>query len=54
MQAYDIMPMKRMEEILLRAALARHGDNLEGKKKAAQVLDISLATLYNKLKKYDI
>lgn len=54
MQAYDIMPMKRMEEILLRAALARYGDNLEGKKKAAQVLDISLATLYNKLKKYDI
>ncbi len=54
MQAYDIMPMKRMEEILLRAALARYGDNLEGKKKAAQILNISLATLYNKLKKYDI
>ncbi|HWJ03928.1 MAG TPA: sigma 54-interacting transcriptional regulator [Verrucomicrobiae bacterium] len=54
MQAYDIMPMKRMEEILLRAALARYGDNLEGKKKAAQSLNISLATLYNKLKKYDI
>ena len=54
MQAYDIMPMKRMEEVLLRAALARYGDNLEGKKKAAQVLDISLATLYNKLKRFDI
>jgi len=54
MQAYDIMPLKKMEEILLRAALARYGDNLEGKKKAAQTLDISLATLYNKLKRYDL
>lgn len=50
----EIMPMQKMEELLLRAALARHGENLEGKKKAAQALNISLATLYNKLKKYDI
>ncbi|MDA8442721.1 MAG: sigma 54-interacting transcriptional regulator [Peptococcaceae bacterium] len=54
MQAFEIMPMHKMEEILLRAALARHGDNLEGKKKAAQALNISLATLYNKLKKFDM
>jgi len=41
-----------MEQIMLKAALDRHGDSLEGKKKAAQALNISLATLYNKLKKY--
>jgi transcriptional regulator with PAS, ATPase and Fis domain len=54
MQVHDIMPLERMEEILLRAALARFGESLEGKKKAALALNISLATLYNKLKKYDI
>ncbi len=54
MQVHDIMPLERMEEILLRAALARYGESLEGKKKAARALNISLATLYNKLKKYDV
>ncbi|MHB1126409.1 MAG: sigma-54 interaction domain-containing protein [Bacillota bacterium] len=48
----DIMPLDRMEQLLLKAALSRYGDTLEGKKKAAQALNISLATLYNKLKKY--
>jgi len=37
---------------MLKLALTRYGETLEGKKKAAQALNISLATLYNKLKKY--
>lgn len=48
----EVMPIDKMEQLLLKAALARYGDSLEGKKKAAQALNISLATLYNKLKKY--
>lgn len=48
----EIMPLEKMEQMMLKAALARYGDSLEGKKKAAQALNISLATLYNKLKKY--
>lgn len=48
----EIMPLEKMEQMMLKAALARYGESLEGKKKAAQALNISLATLYNKLKKY--
>jgi len=52
-QAFEeIIPLDRMEEIMLKLALTRYGETLEGKKKAAQALNISLATLYNKLKKY--
>lgn len=49
----EIMPLDKIEQIMLKLALARYGENLEGKKKAAQALNISLATLYNKLKKYN-
>ncbi len=48
----EIMPLDRMEQIMIKAALSHFGETLEGKKKAAQALNISLATLYNKLKKY--
>ncbi len=48
----EVMPLDKMEEIMLKLALTRYGESLEGKKKAAQALNISLATLYNKLKKY--
>lgn len=48
----EVVPLDKMEQILLKLALARYGETLEGKKKAAQALNISLATLYNKLKKY--
>jgi len=47
----DLMPIDQMEEMLIRKALAKYGNTVEGKRKAAQVLNISLATLYNKLKK---
>lgn len=48
----EIVPLDKMEEMMLKLALTRFGETLEGKKKAAQALNISLATLYNKLKKY--
>jgi len=48
----EIIPLDRMEEMMLKLALTRYGESLEGKKKAAQALNISLATLYNKLKKF--
>lgn len=51
-QNTEIIPLDKMEQMMLKAALARYGETLEGKKKAAQALNISLATLYNKLKKY--
>ncbi len=50
LQLGDLMPLSQMEGILIRQALSRYGDSVEGKKKAAQALNISLATLYNKLK----
>ena len=48
------MPIDKMEQLLLRQALAKYGFSVEGKKRAARALNISLATLYNKLKKYQI
>ncbi len=52
--AAEIIPLDKMEEMMLKSALAHFGENLEGKKKAAKALNISLATLYNKLKKYQV
>lgn len=49
----DVMPLEKMEQMMLKAALNRYGTSLEGKKRAARALNISLATLYNKLKKYE-
>ncbi|HSW35025.1 MAG TPA: sigma 54-interacting transcriptional regulator, partial [Candidatus Limnocylindrales bacterium] len=48
----EIIPVDKMEQMMLKLALTRYGPTLEGKKKAAQALNISLATLYNKLKQY--
>lgn len=50
----EVMPLERMEEILLRSALNRYGQTLEGKKRAARALNISLATLYNKVKRFNL
>ncbi|MCL6638204.1 MAG: sigma 54-interacting transcriptional regulator [Firmicutes bacterium] len=47
----DIMPIDQMEEMLIKKAMAKFGHTVEGKRRAAQALNISLATLYNKLKK---
>ncbi len=51
-QFSEIVPLDKMEQMMLKTALSRYGETLEGKKKAAQALNISLATLYNKIKKY--
>lgn len=50
----NIKPIKEItkenEIIEIKKALLRYGNTVEGKKKAAKALGISLATLYNKLK----
>ncbi|NOW83296.1 PAS domain S-box-containing protein [Clostridium beijerinckii] len=53
----NIMKLKSLEEIIkdaeisvINEAITVYGDTVEGKKKAAKALGISLATLYNKLK----
>ena len=51
-QYTEIIPLDKMEQMMLKTALSRYGETLEGKKKAAKALNISLATLYNKIKKY--
>ncbi len=43
--------LREMEENRIREALTKYGNTTEGKKKAAQVLGISLATLYRRLNK---
>lgn len=50
----DIIPLHEMEKRIIQKAIATYGDSLEGKKRVASELDISLATLYNKIKKYRI
>lgn len=46
----ELLPLDVLEKKMIRLALERYGDSVEGKKKAAQTLNISLATLYNKIK----
>ncbi|MHB8917622.1 MAG: AAA-type ATPase lid domain-containing protein, partial [Desulfocucumaceae bacterium] len=46
--------LEQAEAQALKRALDYHGSNLEGKKRASRALGISLASLYNKLKKYKI
>lgn len=47
----DLIPIDQMEQLLIKKAMAKFGSTVEGKRRAAQALNISLATLYNKLKK---
>ena len=42
--------LQETEEIAIGSLLKIHGDTLEGKRKVASQLKISLATLYNKMK----
>ncbi|HZK83675.1 MAG TPA: sigma 54-interacting transcriptional regulator [Desulfosporosinus sp.] len=46
----EIIPIEQMEKQMIRHALKRYGDSVEGKKQASKALKISLATLYNKLR----
>ena len=43
--------VKEAEQNYLKKAIEIYGDSVEGKKKAAKALKISLATLYNKLER---
>ena len=54
LQSFDIMPIDEMEKILIIKALEKYGTSMLGKRQAASSLNISLATLYNKIKKYNI
>jgi PAS domain S-box-containing protein len=47
----ELIPIDQMEQLLIKKAIAKYGTSVEGKRRAAQALNISLATLYNKLKK---
>ena len=50
----EIVPIEAMEQKMISLALAKFGDSLEGKRQVAAALGISLATLYNKLRKYKL
>ncbi|MEE0138288.1 MAG: Fis family transcriptional regulator, partial [Fusobacterium ulcerans] len=51
----NILPLSEIvreaEQNYLKKVIEIYGDSVEGKKKAAQALNISLATLYNKLER---
>ncbi len=50
----EVMPLEEMERQLVCRALERFGHGGEGKRRAAEALGISLATLYNKIKKFGL
>lgn len=49
-----ILPINEVEAAMIRRALEHYGATTAGKKAAAQALQISLGTLYNKIKQYGI
>ncbi|MFT9846219.1 sigma-54 interaction domain-containing protein [Aneurinibacillus sp. REN35] len=51
-EAGEIPPLRIIERSIIEKALKRFGTTVEGKKRAARSLGISLATLYNKLREY--
>lgn len=52
--APDILPLAQLEEQAIKQALERCGTSLEGKKRAAAQLGISLSGLYKKLHQYEM
>jgi PAS domain S-box-containing protein len=46
-----ILPLDEMERIMIARALRKYGTSVAGKKEAAKALNISLTTLYNKLRR---
>lgn len=52
--AGDIVPLAKLEEQAIKQALERCGPSLEGKRRAAAELGISLSGLYKKLRQYEL
>lgn len=50
----SIVPIQKMEEKLIKQALMVYGDSVAGKAMAAEALNISMATLYRKIKEYNL
>lgn len=50
----NIMPIHEMEKKLIQDALILYGDSVTGKNMAADALKISIATLYRKIKEYNL
>ncbi|VEF49564.1 transcriptional regulator [Bacillus freudenreichii] len=48
------LTLSEMEEKMIKKALDKYGDTLDGKKKVAQTLGINIATLYRKINKFEI
>ncbi|MGI6627645.1 MAG: sigma-54-dependent Fis family transcriptional regulator [Bacillota bacterium] len=49
-----LLTLEQMEAAMIRNALEIYGDTYEGKKKAAEVLGIGIATLYRKISRYGL
>jgi len=50
----NIIPIQEMEKKLIHDALILYGDSVAGKNMAADALKISIATLYRKIKEYNL
>ncbi|MGL6104764.1 helix-turn-helix domain-containing protein [Romboutsia sp.] len=50
----EIKTMEELEKEAIENGIKKYGSNTEGMKKAAEALNIGIATLYRKIKKYDI
>jgi transcriptional regulator with PAS, ATPase and Fis domain len=48
------MPLEKVEKNIIKTALYRYGNSYESKKLIANELGISVATLYNKINKYNM
>ena len=50
----EVRTMNDLEKDAIEKAINKYGSNTEGMKKVADALDIGIATLYRKVKKYNI
>ncbi|MBE6012175.1 MAG: sigma-54-dependent Fis family transcriptional regulator [Lachnospiraceae bacterium] len=53
-QGENIPAIDELESVLIKKALDKHGLTTEGKKKAAKELGIGIATLYRKIKEFEL
>jgi transcriptional regulator with PAS, ATPase and Fis domain len=50
----ELIPLRQLERYAIKKAVDHYGWSVDGKKRAASSLGVSLATLYNKLKEYHL